>query len=80
MQVGCQKKTDMGIPCGFVSTLHITTSGLSPTLWFIYTVTKPQGAPCLFSSDNLGADLIVFRRVEFTRQHMKYWRLHNYER
>ena len=24
-----------GIPCGFVSTLHITTSGLSPTLWFI---------------------------------------------
>ena len=24
-----------GIPCGFVSTLHITTSGLSPALWFI---------------------------------------------
>ena len=24
-----------GIPCGFVSTLHITTSGLIPALWFI---------------------------------------------
>ena len=23
------------IPCGFVSTLHITTSGSSPALWFI---------------------------------------------
>ena len=44
-----------GVPCVFVSTLHITTSDLSltygsPTL-LVYTVhmyiTKPQGAHCL---------------------------------
>ena len=29
------KENRQGIPCGFVSTLHITTSGLSPALWFI---------------------------------------------
>ena len=37
-----------------MKTLHITTSGLSPTLWLVqYTCALPQGANCLFTFDNL---------------------------
>ena len=44
-----------GIPCGFVSTLHITTHGLSPVYTVHMYITKPQGAPRQFSSDNIPA-------------------------
>ena len=41
-----------------MKTLHITTSGLSPTLWLVqYTCALPQGANCLFTFDNLPAKL-----------------------